>query len=61
MDNPKFQIFKGKDDQFYFRLKAGNGEIICSSEGYTTKQSCQNGIEAVKKVAASAPVEDQSN
>lgn len=58
MQNPKWQIFKGKDDQYYFRLKAANGEIICSSEGYTTKQSCEKGIEAVKKVAAEAPVED---
>ena len=58
MSNPKFQIFKGKDDQYYFRLKAANGEIICSSEGYTTLQSCKNGIEAIKKVAADAPIEE---
>lgn len=58
MDNPKFQIFKGKDDQFYFRLKAGNGEIICIGEGYRSKQACQNGIDAIKRVAASAPIED---
>lgn len=48
MENPKFQIFKGKDDQFYFRLRAENGEIILQSEGYTTKASCQNGIDSVK-------------
>ncbi len=58
MINPKFQVFKGKDGQFYFRLKAANGEVICSSEGYTTKQSCLNGIQAVKAVAAEAPVEE---
>ena len=31
----KFEIFLGKNDEFYFRLKAGNGQIILGSEGYT--------------------------
>ena len=58
MDNPKFQVFKGQDEQFYFRLKAANGEIICASQGYTTKQSCINGIEAIKSVATHSPIEE---
>ncbi len=58
MENPKFQVFKGHDGQYYFRLKAANGEIICASQGYTTKQSCLNGIAAIKSVAASAPIEE---
>lgn len=57
MENPKFQIFKGKDGQFYFRLRAKNGEIVCSSEGYTTLQSCKSGIEVIKKIASESPVE----
>ncbi len=44
----KFEILKSSNDQFYFRLKAGNGEIILSSEQYTTKANAQNGIESVK-------------
>lgn len=48
MKNPKFQIYFGTDDQFYFNLKAANGEIILGSEGYTAKSSCQNGIASVK-------------
>ena len=48
MKNPKFQIFVGKYDQFYFRLIATNGEIILGSEGYTAKPNCQNGIASVK-------------
>ena len=45
----KFQIFKsGINSQFYFRFKASNGEQILSSEGYVSKQSCQNGIDSVK-------------
>lgn len=44
----KFEIFKDKADEFRFRLKAGNGEIILSSESYSAKAGCQNGIESVK-------------
>jgi uncharacterized protein YegP (UPF0339 family) len=49
MENPKFQIFKSTYNyQYYFRLKARNGEIILSSEGYVNKQGCINGIASVK-------------
>ncbi|MBU2912715.1 YegP family protein [Reichenbachiella agariperforans] len=47
MGQPKFEIFKGKDEAFYFHLKAGNGEVILASQGYTAKASCQNGISSV--------------
>jgi len=45
----KFEITKRKNGEFQFNLKAGNGQIILTSEGYTTKTNCQNGIESVKK------------
>jgi uncharacterized protein YegP (UPF0339 family) len=49
MTNPKFQLFQSPfNSQFYYRLRAINGEIILSGEGYTTKQSCLYGIQAVK-------------
>lgn len=44
----KFEIFNGSNSEYYFRLKASNGEIILSSEGYTQKHNCENGIESVK-------------
>lgn len=47
----KFEVFHGKDNQFYFRLKAGNGQIILASEGYTTKANCLNGVKSVKSHA----------
>ena len=47
----KFTIFKGNDYQYYFNLKAGNGEKILGSEGYLQKQSCQDGIASVRKHA----------
>lgn len=49
MGFPKFEIYKGKNDEYYFRLFAKNGENILGSEGYTSKQGCENGIESVKK------------
>jgi uncharacterized protein YegP (UPF0339 family) len=47
-----FEIKKAKDGEFYFHLKAGNGQIILSSEMYEAKSSATNGIESVKKNAA---------
>ena len=48
----KFEIFKSeKGDKFYFRLKAKNGQIILSSQGYATKARCKNGAESVMKNA----------
>ncbi len=48
MKNPKFQIFVGTNNQFYFRLIAASGEIIMGSEGYISKTSCEKGINSVK-------------
>ena len=45
----KFECYKDKAGEFRFRLKAGNGETILSSEGYSSKAGCENGIESVKK------------
>lgn len=47
----KFELYADKAGEFRFRLKAGNGENILSSEGYKQKSSAMNGIESVKKNA----------
>lgn len=44
----KYEISKAKDEQFHFVLKAGNGEVILTSELYTTKAAAKNGIESVQ-------------
>ena len=46
--NAKFQKFTGSNSQYYFRLKAANGETILTSESYLSDFSRNNGIEAVK-------------
>ncbi|MBO7188649.1 MAG: YegP family protein [Tidjanibacter sp.] len=47
----KFVITKRTNGEFQFNLKAGNGQVILTSEGYTTLAACKNGIESVKKNA----------
>jgi uncharacterized protein YegP (UPF0339 family) len=54
--HPKFEVFTDKAGEFRFNLKAKNGEIIASSEGYKTKASCLNGVESVKKNAPEAEI-----
>lgn len=43
-----YELNKHKNDQFGFVLKAGNGEVILTSEQYTTKASAQSGITSVQ-------------
>ncbi len=43
-----FELKQSKDGQYMFNLKAGNGEIILTSELYSVKQSAKQGIESVK-------------
>ncbi|MGN0004300.1 MAG: YegP family protein [Sphingobacterium composti] len=45
----KFEIKKRSNGEYQFNLKAGNGQVILSSEGYSSKANCVNGIESVKK------------
>ena len=44
----KFEIKQRANGEYQFNLKAGNGEIILTSEGYTSKSSCKNGIDSVR-------------
>jgi len=58
--NPKFEVYTDKADEYRFRLKARNGEIIAVSEGYKAKTSCMNGIESVRKNAPEAEIVDET-
>lgn len=44
----KFEMYQDKAGEYRFRLLAGNGQNILSSEGYTSKASCENGIASIK-------------
>ena len=46
----KFEIFRSdKNKKFYFNLKARNGQVVLSSQGYASKASAKNGITSVQK------------
>jgi len=47
----KFVVSVRKNGEYQFNLKATNGQIILSSEGYSAESGCLNGIESVKKNA----------
>ena len=57
--NPKFEVYKDKAGEFRFRLKARNGQIIATGEGYKAKASCLNGIESIKKNAPEAEIVEE--
>ena len=56
----QFEIYKDSQGEFRWRLRADNGEIIATGEGYTSKAGCLNGIESVKENAPDAEIEDQT-
>ncbi len=58
--HPKFEVYTDKSGEFRFRLKAKNGQIIATSEGYKKKVTCLNGIESVKKNAPGSAIEKEA-
>ena len=56
----KFEIYQDKKGEFRFRLKAGNGQVIATGEGYTTKKACLNGIASIRNNAPDAKLDDQT-
>ena len=54
--HPKYEVYQDKAGEYRFRLKARNGEIIATGEGYKKKASCLNGIDSVKRNAPEAEI-----
>jgi len=53
-------IVRSTNTGIKFDLKAGNGEVIATSEVYASEASCLGGVESVKKNAPVAAVENQT-
>lgn len=53
-------VIKETNTGIKFDLKAGNGEVIATSEVYSTEAACKDGIESVIKNAQTAAIEDQT-
>ena len=58
--HPKFEVFQDKSGEYRFRLKATNGEIIATGEGYKAKAGCMNGIDSIKRNAPEATLVDET-
>lgn len=52
-------VIKKTDAGYRFNLKASNGQVIATSETYTTEAACEKGIESVRKNAPDAEVEKE--
>ena len=57
--HPKFEMYLDKAGEYRFRLKATNGQVIATSEGYKSEASCVNGIESVKKNSVEAEIVEE--
>lgn len=57
--NPKFEVYKDKKGEFRFRLKAKNGQIIATGEGYAKLDGCMKGIASVQKNAKDAKITEK--
>lgn len=59
-EDGRYDRLESKNGKYYFNLKAGNGQIIGTSEMYESESSRDNGIASVTKNAPDATVEDQT-
>jgi len=57
--NPKFEVYKDKKGEFRFRLKAKNGQIIATGEGYSKLDSCLKGVASVQKNAKDGKITEK--
>ena len=56
-----FEMYKDRKEEFRWRLKAANGNIMAtSSEGYKSKEDCKKAIDSIKAGAATAKVDDMT-
>lgn len=55
-----FEVLRANTGGYFWRLKAANGETLCHSEVYTSKQSALNGMQAVRQIAPGAPGYDRT-
>lgn len=54
---PKWELYTDNAGQYRFRLNAPNGNCIVHSQGYTTKASCKNGIESIRRCSVNPEID----
>lgn len=60
-NDSRYKRLESKNGKYYFNLTSTNGQVIGTSEMYESKAGRDNGIEAVKRDAPNAPVEDTTD
>jgi uncharacterized protein YegP (UPF0339 family) len=56
-----FETYQDAEKKYRWRLKATNGQIIATSQGYKDKRDCENSINVIKKGAEKARVEEAAS
>ncbi|WP_373088301.1 YegP family protein [Sneathiella sp.] len=59
-DENRFEVFEGNGGKWRFNLKASNGQVILSSQGYASESGAKAGTEAVGRAADGAKTDDQT-
>ena len=54
---PKWEIYVDNGGKYRFRLSASNGNCVCHSQGYTTKNACKNGIDSIIRSSKNAEID----
>ena len=54
----KFEIYQDAKGDYRFRLKATNGQVIATGQGYKSKTACMKGIDSVRKNAPDATLKE---
>ena len=54
---PKWEIYVDNGGKYRFRLNASNGNCVCHSQGYTTKNACKNGIDSIIRSSKNAIID----
>lgn len=57
----KFEIYEDKGGKFRFNFKAPNGEVMFSSQGYTSKSSLKNSVKSIQKNVPGADVTERED
>lgn len=57
----RFEIYTDSKGEYRFRLKAANGEVVATGESYSSKAGVLRGVDAVKRAAASAEIDDTTS
>ena len=59
-DDDCYEVKKTTSGKFRFNLKSTNGQVIGTSQNYSSESACRNGMDSVKRTAPDATIDDQT-